>query len=826
MSKLRGQDPEQEQGEYSGARATAECGDHVDNLDRGPRQVNPWPTKKHGGTWCRRLAHPILGNARMNPFVPAARRIPPAVIHCVAGMMLCIAATRSVDAQPLRLAPAAEREPALLDTEVRRLAIALLAQPDGLSDAARSLRQLTDRAYLQLAANDSTGALASLRTIAARSDAPRAADNPALVLLTARAEAGMAAPTFERALRQRLTALSDRDAFEVGWYLETPFFVFERNLASAVSRATTRDSLSNADAITLVRSHVMQRALQALESSLPEVLAAENTRRYLTDTAVLVRTREGITLSAVVVRPRRTTTRQPTAFNFTIYTNSRQHLETARRAASHGYVGVVADARGKRLSRDTIRPYEAEANDTHAVLDWIAAQPWSDGRIGMYGASYEGFTAWAATKRKHPALRTIVVSAAAIPGQGVPMENNVFLTANYAWPFYVSNNRELDNDTYFDRNRWNQLAERWYESGRPFRDIDQVDGTPNPLLQRWLTHPTFDSYWQRMVPYGADFARIDIPVLSITGYFDDGQISALHYVREHMRYRPDAAHYLVIGPYDHGGAGAARKSAEVRGHVLDSVAQFNTTTLTFAWLDHVLRGAPRPALLADKVNHQVMGANVWRHAPSLAALAERPLRLYPTAARDGAHFTLDTARKDHPGIVRIANMADRTTQHVGYYPVNVLGPVPEFGDALTFVSAPFSAPTEVSGAISGSLEVITNTRDFDFNVVLYELLPDGRVFHLSYYLGRASHVRDLAQRKLLVPGQQTTLPFTRSRMTSRRMQAGSRLLLVIDVNKDAGHQVNHGTGGDVSAERASDAVTPMSLRLMPGSFVDVPVRRP
>jgi predicted acyl esterase len=74
-------------------------------------------------------------------------------------------------------------------------------------------------------------------------------------------------------------------------------------------------------------------------------------------------------------------------------------------------------------------------------------------------------------------------------------------------------------------------ARRWYASGRPYRQIDQVDGTPNPWLQRWLDHPSYDAYWQAMVPYGDQFNDIRIPVLTITGYYDDGQISALQYFR-------------------------------------------------------------------------------------------------------------------------------------------------------------------------------------------------------------------------------------------------------------------------------------------------------
>src|SRR5256885_10192927 len=122
----------------------------------------------------------------------------------------------------------------------------------------------------------------------------------------------------------------------------------------------------------------------------------------------------------------------------------------------------------------------------------------------MLGGSYSGFTAWAATKHLHPALKTIAVSAAAIPGLGLPMYNNVFLSANYQWAFYVSDNKVLDNATNDDAARWRNLEFNWFATGRPYQEIDQVDGTPNRLLHRWLAHPAYDAYWQRMVPYGQD----------------------------------------------------------------------------------------------------------------------------------------------------------------------------------------------------------------------------------------------------------------------------------------------------------------------------------
>ena len=79
-----------------------------------------------------------------------------------------------------------------------------------------------------------------------------------------------------------------------------------------------------------------------------------------------------------------------------------------------------------------------------------------------------------------------------------------------------------------------------------------------------------------MVPYGDQFNDIRIPVLTITGYYDDGQISALQYFKEHLRHRPDADHALLIGPYDHRGAQSALKPMELRDYAVDPAAQFDT----------------------------------------------------------------------------------------------------------------------------------------------------------------------------------------------------------------------------------------------------------
>ena len=72
------------------------------------------------------------------------------------------------------------------------------------------------------------------------------------------------------------------------------------------------------------------------------------------------------------------------------------------------------------------------------------------------------------------------------------------------------------------------------------RDLDKIDGKPNPIFRRWLDHPTYDSYWQRMIPYDSDFAKINIPVLQTAGYFFGGPGADVYY------FKPTARHLAVV----------------------------------------------------------------------------------------------------------------------------------------------------------------------------------------------------------------------------------------------------------------------------------------
>ena len=479
----------------------------------------------------------------------------------------------------------------------------------------------------------------------------------------------------------------------------------------------------------------------------------------------------------------------------------------------------------KRLSPGEVAPYEHDAEDVYEVIDWISKQAWSNGKVGMYGGSYSGFTQWAALKHKvHPALKTIVPYVSAIPGMGLPMENNVFLNANYGWAFYVTNNKYLDTATYNNQKRWPDLNENWYISGAAYNKIDSVDQAPNKWLQRWLKHPGFDKYWQSTIPYGKEFAKINIPILAFDGYYDDGQTSGLYYLRQLAKYNPKANYYLILGPYDHFGAQRGGDSV-LRGYKVDSVAIIHTRELTFQWFDYIMKQGKKPLILKDRINYEVMGANRWDHAPSLEKMHQSMLKLYLSNVKKDDYFKLSAQKPTQSAALeQEIDLADHTTFNNYAYPYPIIQKDIS-SNGFTFISDSLKQPMIVNGAFMGQITAAINKKDFDYSVVLYEVMPTGEYFELTYFVGRASYAWDITKRKLLKPGKITNIPFSNTKVVSRQLSRGSRLLVVINVNKNNFSQVNYGTGKDVSVETVKDGKVPLKVKWYNSSYIEVPISK-
>jgi hypothetical protein len=112
----------------------------------------------------------------------------------------------------------------------------------------------------------------------------------------------------------------------------------------------------------------------------------------------------------------------------------------------------------------------------------------------------------------------------------------------------------------------------------------------------------------------------------------------------------------------------------------------------------------------------------------------------------------------------------------------------------------------------------------DLNLTLYELLPGGDYLELSDpYEFRASYARNRTHRHLLKAGKRQQLTFRSERLMSREVPPGSRLILVLGVNKRPDREINYGSGGDVSEESLKNARIPLKIQWYSGSFIDIPV---
>jgi uncharacterized protein len=642
---------------------------------------------------------------------------------------------------------------------------------------------------------------------------------------------------FGQAFDRIIGGLDDKSAAEAAlWLAGAPQSVLEKDLQDALHKAGTKNTIELKDAVDLIRNFLGVEAYSQFRPLLPALQERDDERRYILDKDVLVDTGDGGHVCVLVVRQRGRIVRLPALLNFTIYASPNTIMAEARRTAANGYVGVEGLTRGKGCSPDAPVPIEHDGSDAAKVIDWISKQSWSDGRVGMYGGSYEGFTQWAATKHMPKALKAIMPSVTFAPGIDFPMPGGIFASYGYPWPFYTTDNKTLDDKTYFDSARWDRLNQKWYTSGLPYGDLDKLDGRSNPTWDKWLSHPTYDAYWQSAIPYLHEFGQVNIPVLTTTGYYDGGQIGALYYFSQHCKYRPNAEHYFVIGPYDHvTGQRGTRGQTVLRNLNLDPVSDLDIGELRYEWFDYVFKGASKPALLKDRVNYEVMGTNVWKHAPSIEAMHTHMLKFHLTSEPAGDAFRLVTVpAKGDTYLKQAVDLADRSDVTQVSQPAAgvdswnddevIVSKEVKFFNGFKFVSDPFPAPIEFSGAFMGLLDFVTNKKDFDFNIQLYEQTAAGDYVQLSYYAARASQVKDLSQRKLLIPGKREQLDFKCNVLTSRLLKTGSRLVVVLKIVKKPDQEINYGTGGKVSGESIADARLPLRIKWFTGTFVEIPVR--
>ncbi|AZB17312.1 CocE/NonD family hydrolase [Chryseobacterium indologenes] len=626
--------------------------------------------------------------------------------------------------------------------------------------------------------------------------------------------------TFSNALQkvfnQKYDRLPEKLIPRLGLSLDANVPESRKQFKKILNKQKDKDSIDYKTALTLCKAFVSYKTFSGIKPQVMQLLVSKDKERFITETKDIT-LKNGNTLTITIVRKKQNTTPLPVILTSNIYAGQIDDF-FGKRAATYNYVGAVVNTRGKRNSNNVNNPFEHESEDIYDVIDWVSKQPWSNGKVGMIGGSYLGFSQWAAVKKLHPALKTIVPQVAVGIGIDYPAQNNIFMSYMLQWIQYVTNNKLTDEADFTNAAKWDSINTKWYKSGKAFRSLDSISGKPSKIFQRWLDHPGYDQYWQKMIPYKEDFSKINIPILTTTGYYDDDQIGALYYYKEHHQYNKNADHYVVIGPYNHGGA-QSFGFTYVNGNPIDPVARISIDDLAFSWFDYILKGGKKPDLLKDRINFQVMNTNTWKHVSGLDKMHTSTLKFYLQDLKNTSSVFNKPGKKDFTSqTVDFTIRDDKDT----YYKSGKKDSI-KTTNSIVFESEVLDKEMIFSGNISGFFNVSINKKDFDTETSLYQIQPDGKSFLLSTHMVRASYAKDNAGRKLLTPDVIEQIPVNNSIFMSKKIEKGSKLLLLVGVNKNPNWQINYGTGKNVSDETVQDAGKPLEIKWYNDSYVEIPV---
>jgi len=555
----------------------------------------------------------------------------------------------------------------------------------------------------------------------------------------------------------------------------------------------------------------------------PAASAAEQESGIVFDWGLKIPLRDGVRLSATLYRPAGQKEPLPVVAVLTPYGADSGH-DRAVSLARQGYAVALVDVRGRGNSGGTFEPMVNEGRDGYDLVEWLARQPWCNGKVAMRGVSYAGYTQWAALKEKPPHLATIVPTAAPYPGVDFPFYKNIFFAYLYQWLNLTSgaaNNLKL----FGDRALWTEKLGDLYRFHRPYRELEDIFGNRHTAFRKWLQHPTPDVYWNSMAPTPEQYAVIDAPILTITGAYDGDQPGALAFYRRHLHWAAGSArekHYLVIGPWDH--AGTATPAREVGGLTFGAASLVDIEKLHRDWYDWTLKGGPKPDFLKKRVAYYVAGpgAETWKYADTLEEVERerRTFYLGSTAGRANDVFASGRLTTEphasapdryvyDPLDVRPAeresqeNDTPLTDQR---FVLAFTGDGKE-GTGLVYHTDPFPEATEIAGQVKLSLWLSLDVPDTDVLVGLFEIRPDGSSVLLASDMLRARYRQSLETQKPAEPGKVERYDFDGFAWLARRVGKGSRLRLAVTSLNSMFWEKNYNSGGDVAAESARDART-------------------
>jgi len=476
---------------------------------------------------------------------------------------------------------------------------------------------------------------------------------------------------------------------------------------------------------------------------------------------VEMKTRDGVTLRADIYQPAAEGS-YPVLLQRTPY-NKDEEAEFGSRAAAHGYIVVVQDVRGRYTSDGEWYTFKHESEDGYDAVEWAAALPHSNGKVGMFGGSYVGATQMLAAIAHPPHLAGIcpVVTASNYHENWTYQGGAFEQWFNQSWAAGLAQNTIL----HFAEHHTNALKGT---SAAPLNRFPvfniagtetgaQLTRTLAPYYLDWLAHPNYDDFWKRWA-IDENYQNIQVPALTVAAWYDifqDGSLRNYMGMRDHAgneAARTGQRLLVVIG----GHAGGGRHIGAV--DFGPAAAEFDEDETTLRWYNYLFKGEANEFADASKpVRIFVMGTNVWRNEeewPLKRAKQDRYLLGSNTNANSAAGngFLLE------PGVMKRTSGAPADTYI--YDPAN---PVPTTGgplccdagllaggpqsqekvearkDVLVYSTGPLNQDVEVTGPVTLDLFASTTAADTDFTGKLVDVAPDGTAINITEGILRAKY---------------------------------------------------------------------------------------
>jgi hypothetical protein len=512
------------------------------------------------------------------------------------------------------------------------------------------------------------------------------------------------------------------------------------------------------------------------------------TRRY----NVRVPLRDGITLAADLVLPAGRPA--PAVVQRTPYGRSGERQSARAEAfARGGYAYVLVDVRGRGDSDGSFVPYRNDGPDGADVIDWVAAQDWCDGQVATHGGSYPGRIQWLAALHR-PAALAAMVCLVTPSDPFVEWPTGVPDPMTVHW-FRMTDGRAIQ---YTGDTDWMSVY-----AHRPLLTMDEAAGFVSPNWREEVRHTTLDEWWEP-VRYQHRIGELDLPVLHISGWYDDEEIGTPANFAA-MTAAGRAGQRLLMGPWGHA-VNTTRKLGEID---FGPDALIDLDAYVLAFLDEHVRGIT-PEQAPAPVRIFVMGAGEWRDEATWPPASAVPHvfhlasdgransrfgdgRLQTEPAADGGPPDEWVHDPDRP----VPFITGEGSGQIGG-PDDYLG-VEGRGDVLVYSTEPLAEPVELIGPVTLVAHVATSAADTDIMAKLVDVHPSGFAQRLCDGMVRLRYRNGFDRAEPVTPGEVYEVRIVMWD-TCVRLDPGHRIRVEVASSALPKFDVNLGTGGDMITE--------------------------